>query len=145
MKFVKLIVVALSIVSVCWYCSSCSVKNRSTPSEQDFLTFLEQFGSDSLFQSKHIKYPLPYYYYSDDSDELISKSIDRRDWKFIDFSDDGLGRNLSENAFDVDIEKRDSMNVTYSLRGIDNGIMISYDFTVLDGQWTLIKMTNASD
>ena len=120
-------------------------KNGVTKQSQDytdktFESFFNKFGVNSTFQAQRIKYPLPYLSYPDDSDELTTREISLGQWKYRNLIDDSLSI-----EFEPVIEMKDSLNVVYSQRGIDNGILIMYDFVKEEGKWYLVKMTNASD
>lgn len=126
---------------------SCDSRNNNESNKQSqdqpdetFEFFFNKFGMDSSFQAERVKYPLPYLSYPDDLDELMQREIDFGKWRYRNLSDDSLSE-----EFEPVIEKKDSKSVTYSQRGIDNGILIMYDFSKIRGKWYLIKMTNASD
>jgi hypothetical protein len=139
----------IGLIFLSWF-FACSPKENtrtqtaSGPDEESFEKFIDVFGSDSIFQARHIKYPLPYLFYDDDSDELSTRDINNGEWRFVYFADDSLGKSLPTDAFDVVVEK-DSTTAKYSLKGIDNGILVVYEFTKDQGRWGLVKVTNASD
>ena len=119
---------------------------KTTQSEinMPFKEFFTIFGSDSLFQIANITFPLTYSTF-DIEDNETQILILKKNWKFIDFTNDAKARNYKMNAFEV-ILKKDGNCMIYIKKGIDNGINVNYYFyfSVKKNIWTLKKIIDRS-
>jgi hypothetical protein len=122
-----------------------SETNNSLQSDKTFTDFFNMFSIDSAFQSERIKYPLSYFYYEDYSDSLSSKEIKIGEWRYINFADDSIASTYKEDAYSIEINEKDSINVDYLRKGIDNGISIIYSFEKDGGRWYLTKIMDRSN
>ncbi|TRZ41645.1 DUF4348 domain-containing protein [Robertkochia solimangrovi] len=113
--------------------------------DRDFFRFFGKFKNDSLFQVNKIKFPLQSIYPSDDleSDYNIIDSISQQEYKFINFSRHEDGWKKEINAFNIELENLENIYL-YRLKGIDNGINMTYKFQFIDSCWYLVAMENYS-
>lgn len=111
----------------------------------DFDIFFKEFAKDSIFQKKHIRFPLRSAYYGGDAyDELIVEMVSTKsNFKYIDFTVDATAMQKETGKYTT--EKIKSKNaVHYKLLGYDNGIMISYKFEIINGCWTMVEILDQS-
>ena len=132
---------------------ACAVKNKdessssnpSLQSDNSFDDFFKNFSTDSAYQISRIKFPLKYFSYEDDPDSLTSTDINIGEWTYINFSNDSLAASRKENAFNVEIDRKDSTIVEYLRKGIDNGISMVYSFEKDGARWYLTKIIDQSN
>jgi hypothetical protein len=132
---------------------SCALKSKndaalgtlSIATDRSFEAFFKQFSTDSIFQESRIVFPLRHTFYDVYEDTLTSATINANDWTFIDFRKDSLAVSLKEDAFNIEINKKDSLNVDYLRKGIDNGISMTYSFEKRDSRWYLIDIIDDSN
>lgn len=110
---------------------------------KDFNVFFDRFGSEQSYQMEHIRFPLAFSFPSDDYDRTIDTLISRKDYRFIDFSQDKNALSNETDKFTASIDKR-ADKMIYFRQGYDNGILIAYEFAMIDGCWKLIKITDDS-
>jgi len=124
--------------------SNVNQKIISTYCESDFDVFFKDFARDSVFQKKHIKFPLRCSYYEDiSSNEFVVEIKTKDDFKYIDFTEDSTAMQNETGKYTT--EKIKSKNkVAYKLLGYDNGIMVSYKFEIINGCWTMIEILDES-
>lgn len=113
--------------------------------DSSFKTFFLRFGTDSVFQKSSIKFPVPYHDYVEYADSTSVDLIQEPDWNYINFADDSLARNQTEDAYEISFESNASDQVEYVRTGIDNGINIRYIFIKKDDQWFLEKIIDQSN
>lgn len=117
-----------------------TIRNESLELHSDygFIDFLIEFSNDSIFQTKHIGFPLPNYYLDSSRDyEYAYDSLTSNDWIHLNIIDsmDGL-MSLSINGIE------NLRNVYF--RGVENGIQVHYLFKKVDEEWKLIKVEDYS-
>ena len=114
---------------------------------ETFEEFFEQFGKDSLFQKSRIVNPLRYlvsdYDYEMEKDTIGVELVDRKDYKYFNFSEDKYAMERETEKYTVDIEKLDSIT-KYRHLGYDNGIRYTYTFKLIDGCWYMIEILDES-
>ena len=115
-----------------------------TPKNVDemFKDFFARFASDSVYQKKQIRFPLPYIS-TDIMDHVEEVIIEESDWKYIDFTQDGISDDSGIDEFEVIITREDQ-GFIYLRRGIDNGIYIEYHFEDSGEVWVLTRIHNQS-
>jgi len=104
----------------------------------DFVDFIKQFSSDSLYQKEHVVFPIPNYHVDYDNDyETLYDTIKSDNWRFFQLENDLEGiMTLNEN---VDSDYR-----LIFFRGIENGIHVKYTFRKIGDYWKLIKLEDYS-
>lgn len=105
-----------------------------------FETFLNQFGTDSIFQKERIKYPLAYIYYDHDSlgnfkPNLIS--VSRDEYLYRDFTGDKKPANTIEIT-------KPSDTIYYTLKVNNSGMTIHYKFLFLKDKYHLVEIKDKS-
>ncbi|TCP27981.1 uncharacterized protein DUF4348 [Tenacibaculum skagerrakense] len=123
-----------------------SQSETSTNCISDFDTFFKEFSKNEEFQKSTIKYPLKLTYISDLETNKIETKIyhNSKEWEFINFSQDQKAKNREYDQYTVSVETYDQ-KAFYKLKGIDNGILVIYQFEQIDDCWylTLIKDESA--
>ena len=126
------------ILLVVFFLFSC--QNQSSKEETDFDSFFQKYRSDSVFQVNHIKFPLKCFYIDETEDTTINFT-EKKDWSFDDF------QNNTQSQYDQYefVKNAISSNVvSYEMKGIDNGISVSYKFKLENQKWILIEIEDAS-
>ena len=123
---------------------SCKENKIENECQQDFKKIFEQFGSNSEFQKKHIKFPLSFSFLNDNYDKTIDSIINEKDFHFINFSNDKNAMKNEYDKFKTQTEKIGDDKIIYRRKGYDNGILILYEFKKTDDCWNLIKVSDES-
>ena len=108
-------------------------------SGEEFDDFFVKFSSDSLFQISRIKFPLTEVI-TDMTGETEEITVIKGNWRFIDFKDN---TSLIDGYTYARIEINDIV-VKYEMQGIDNGILIEYNFHKKNNLWYLIEIQDLS-
>ncbi len=125
---------------------SIATRNENDKCDKNFDEFFKKFRIDSTFQSERVKFPLKNVYPSDDlelDDEFVTEYIDQEKYRPIDFSDDDEAYKKELYAYRVEYERLGD-SVLYRLKGIDNGIHMTYEFHFIEECWYLVSIENAS-
>lgn len=100
--------------------------------EEDFLTFLEKFSKNHLFQEERVDFPLTIQHLDVNGDfELVKLEIKREDYSFLNFMRPEEHLDYKQNFVINDNE------AIVENRGVGNGIMIDYYFKKEHGIWKL--------
>ncbi|UII76266.1 DUF4348 domain-containing protein [Flagellimonas sp. HMM57] len=111
---------------------------------QTFDAFFERFAKDSVFQKNRVKYPLEWFYYKDVTDKTTTVEIvEYGSFNYVDFTKDKEAFNSEYDKYEVEIEKKENHNL-YKLLGIDNGIHVTYKFSLIDDCWYLVEILDES-
>jgi len=119
-------------------------KNAENKCPKKFETFFNQFGTDKSFQLNHIKFPLSYSFPSDDYVNTIDSVINKKDFQFINFSEDEKAMESEFDKYEIIITKIREDKMIYKRQGYDNGIFISYEFVWINNCWTMVKILDQS-
>lgn len=112
--------------------------------DTDFDVFFKKFRSDSVFQKKHVRFPLKNTFLdSEGMYEVIRQDVTPAKYKFLDFTGDEEAAHMENGAFTIKIEKQKD-SVFYLARGIDNGIHTDIKFAFINGCWYLVAIEDAS-
>jgi hypothetical protein len=121
-----------------WMLSLINTQTIDSVTEIDFITFLNKFSSDSLFQVEHVQFPLPNYYADPDNDyETTYDSISVNNWRHW-----NLTKTL-EGMMSLNIKSKSPYRKIF-IRGIENGIHVHYTFIQSRNNWKLIKIEDYS-
>lgn len=111
--------------------------------DADFDVFFRKFARDSIFQMKHIKFPLKDSYPSDDYSKTNTDYVALKDCEYFDFTKDKEAYKKETDAYSVkDIKNQDT--VFYNWRGVDNGIYIDFKFVFTNGCWQMVEISDHS-
>ncbi|MDR7210043.1 DUF4348 domain-containing protein [Flavobacterium piscis] len=105
--------------------------------DENFVTFLNNFSRDSIFQISRIKFPLKIKEIDNENMiQLIEKTIPKSEYSKLDFtySKDALTREL--DRYSQKIVFKNNIAVV-EIRGVDNGIYSDFSFEKIDGKWFL--------
>jgi len=121
-----------------------SIENQSAGVE-NFDVFFKRFSKDSVFQKKRTKFPLKIAYYEDvtESEDLTARYVKEKETEPIDFTEDALAMNKETDKFTFKIEKT-ADGMVYKRIGYDNGIYISYIFSLSGNFWFLSEIIDES-
>ncbi|MBL7856352.1 MAG: DUF4348 domain-containing protein [Cyclobacteriaceae bacterium] len=117
---------------------------ESTPAEESFDDFFKKFTTDSLFQVQRVQFPFVLHSWDMDTDRPIMEKIDVKNWKHLplEYKPDYAQRELDAYTQTTKIYT-DSTNL--ELRGVDNGIMVDFNFRNVDGKWFLVSERDYSN
>lgn len=103
---------------------------------ETFGSFIQKFSLDSLFQIRRIQFPLKVNLLNEDLGEIQSWK-EEKNWRRLvieeteDYSMTFYTNRKGEEGF-------------VEFRGIENGIAITYNFKLQEGEWYLVEMTDLS-
>jgi Domain of unknown function (DUF4348) len=112
----------------------------------DFDTFFERFASDSVFQVKHVNFPITEYYSDEDFplDIMERVTFEEEDYAFIDLSKDKVADKREKDPYRIEIEKQND-SIFYRQHGINNYINVTYKFARKDNCWWLVEIQDMTD
>jgi len=118
---------------------------RGRPQKRKGRGFLRgpPFSKDSVFQKERTKYPLKIAYYEDIDEDLSVRYAKETESAYTDFTADTLAMNKKTDRFTFKIEKTDT-KIIYKRVGYDNGIYISYIFSLFGNSWFLSEIRDES-
>lgn len=116
--------------------------------EENFSEFFEKFKSDSSFQVSRIQFPLNAWSYAEDPESpiglgdslIIHHTFTLQDYTFFTFEEN------TEQEYDkYTVETFSEGNTaTVTLSGVDNGISVEYQFSIINGLWHMVKIVDQS-
>jgi hypothetical protein len=111
--------------------------NKVTACE-NFDAFFEQFARDSIFQKKHVDFPMMNYYSDEDFPlDLMERPIDEEEYIFTDFTDD-------KNLYDITIDrKKDTVHYIRTWR--ESYGAMTYTFARKNNCWMLVGFQDITD
>ncbi len=106
----------------------------------DFDTFFERFASDSIFQKKHMNFPVRNTFeYDDDDYYAVHNDITAENYHFLDIVTEkqaGTGENKNVK---VTFTKHEEL-MFYEATGVFDDVSINMTFKLIDGCWYLTEM-----
>lgn len=120
-----------------WYLTGVEPTKITDLPDQEFVNFLVQFSTDSIFQKQHIRFPMKDSFLSDEY-EIESKLIHSADWQFMKMAD-GIN-----NLMVLSIINSKSSYRTIVYRGNENGIFCQSFFVKKNDAWFLYEMSDFS-
>ncbi len=115
--------------------AGCKSNQQDKICDSDFNIFFRKFAGDSVFQKKHVHFPLISYY--NDNDDLKHDQVSENNYTFTDFTND-------EEQYKVSIDiKKDSATYTRFWRE-SYGAMI-YKFARKNNCWMLVEFRDITD
>jgi len=110
-----------------------------------FDEFFERFSKDSIFQKQRVKYPLKWSYYDESYEKLTIDYVMKKDFAYIDFSEDKNAMENESGKYKVFIEKKGKNKINYLLKGYDNGLYMKYIFELDEREcWYLVEIIDES-
>ena len=109
--------------------------------ECSFSDFVKKFSEDSVFQKKHVKFPLEIIsdgYCFVDSDSVSISFVKESEWKFMTLKD-----SIIEGV--KYIHEVGTTSYTVTQWGEDTGIFVVYNFDKSDKTWVLNKIEDHSN
>ena len=109
--------------------------------EFSFPDFVKKFSEDSVFQKKHVKFPLEIIsdgYCFVDSDSVSISFVKESEWKFITLKDS----TIEDIKY---IHEVDTTGYIVTQWGEDTGILIIYDFEKSGKMWILTRIEDHSN
>ncbi|MCU4158365.1 DUF4348 domain-containing protein [Carboxylicivirga sp. A043] len=110
--------------------------------KEQFDLFLAKFSSDTLYQLRHVQFPLEIKNIDiEDNTELVLVSSEQ--WKHLDLRYDENMANREVDTYEQVLEvSSDSCIVIF--KGIDNGIWIDHVFERKNNEWILVRLIDTS-
>ncbi|RZJ72461.1 MAG: DUF4348 domain-containing protein [Flavobacterium sp.] len=134
-----------SKVSVGTLGDTSDMSKSQTSNGDDFDTFFVRFASDSIFQKKHVLFPLENFYSDEDFPlDMMENPIYEEDYAFVDFSGDKSAKALQSNPYKIEVQK-ESDSVFYRQLGIGNYRNITYTFARNRNSWQLVEIKDLTD
>lgn len=122
-----------------WFLQSVGKATLKNLPDTAFIDFLTKFSNDSIYQIKHINFPLPELFTDSEKDyKIASKTIRGEDWEFWKLTYD-INRLVILSNIQLDNRYR---NIFF--RGVENGIWVKYTFEKIKGDWKLIRFEDYS-
>ena len=109
--------------------------------ECSFPDFVKKFSEDSVFQKKHVKFPLEIAFDGtdyEDSDSVSISFMKESEWKFMTLKDSIIDGTKY-------IHKVDTTGYIVTQWGEDTGIFIVYNFDKSGQTWVLTKIEDHSN
>ena len=107
--------------------------------ECSFPDFVKKFSEDSVFQKKHVKFPLKIIFDGTSYEDSVSISfVEESEWKFVTLKD-----SIIEDI--KYIHKVNATNYIVTEWGEDTGILIDYDFEKSGKMWILTRIEDHSN
>ncbi len=118
-----------------WFLVSKEIEELKNGSYKYFIPFLIKFSKDSIYQKRHIKYPLKSSFLNFDTYEDTTVYLPEKDVLTMNF----FGSNYFSFIHNGDIINEEFDNSTILLRGIGSGIYYEYKFKLINGEWFLVE------
>lgn len=123
--------------------STSTVQSESDKVDKDFNAFIEKFSKDAAFQLARTNFPLPVKHYDTGNENDTILYVERSAFVMMDFRKKKSDGRYDQWKQEIVLDKN-STRATIQIRGIDNGIMVDYDFEKRDGRWMFVKVDDAS-
>lgn len=122
-----------------WKLEKVATEPINSLTDADFLRFLERFSADSVYQLKHVNFPLPAPYADDEKNfETTFDTLLAEGWRHLPILEDIEGLLLwNESNFGSTLRQ-------IHLSGIENGINVFYTFQKDSAEWRLVKLEDYS-
>ncbi len=122
--------------------TACGSRNKAkTDCSKDFDSFFEKFASDSLFQKKHVDFPIMEYYSDEDFPlDMMERMTDEDTFETIHFDK----KVKDGKPYEISIDKKTDSVFCYK-KGINNDINIKYTFVCKNDSWFLVAITDTTD
>lgn len=75
----------------------------------------------------------------------MKDSIASCKWILIDFTRDAVSDKKVTDAYETEIKKTGTDEIDYIRRGIDNGILVTFKFRLVEAEWYLEKIVDESN
>lgn len=112
---------------------------------EDFYAFLEKFNREENFQLKRIVFPITVTIPDTQHEGMAptEESVTKYEWEPLDLTYDSTYVTRSYDKYYQTIDFRNDTAVV-ELRGINNGIYADYYFRLIDNEWFLVTLNEAS-
>ncbi|SNY94789.1 DUF4348 domain-containing protein [Flagellimonas pacifica] len=113
--------------------------------DQTFDDFFERFAKDSVFQKNRVKYPMKdSYIESLDPTVIKVDSITYKKYIYLDFTRDKEAMKNKYGKYTVETKIIKDSLIHYFWFGYDNGIHVTYKFSLINGCWYLVEILDES-
>jgi hypothetical protein len=112
--------------------------------EENFSDFFERFKTDSLFQVERVEFPMTIKSWDIDGDKPTTDKLEIRNWRHLDFE---YKHEYAKREIDAYTQETKiyADSAKLQIRGVDNGILIDFEFTKVEGQWFLVSEKDYSN
>ncbi len=110
--------------------------------DKDFMTFIDRFNKDSVFQVSRINFPFQQIQSGIETEKDSIILINKSGFEMMNFT---IKENKSEFDKWKQIIKIEGEKAIIQIRGIDNGIYVDYVFEKQKSKWKFIKVLDKSD
>ncbi|MDI9605174.1 MAG: DUF4348 domain-containing protein [Bacteroidota bacterium] len=121
------------------------VSDTALVAEEEFDLFLQKFSEQRSFQLNRVKFPINVTVPNTDDEGMapIEETIGRYDWEMLDFTYDSTFLTRPYDQY-YQVVRFWNDTAVVEIRGIDNGIYADYYFELIDKQWYLVTLYEAS-
>jgi hypothetical protein len=112
-----------------------TLKKAAVSEPADFDVFFKKFKCDSVYQKAHINFPIKITVTEDERDSVTYIKKDK--WQYVRLT------NNKEDIYKKNQSNKNSLTIQYTVE--DTGILMSFDFTYIEGKWRLTSATDSSD
>ncbi len=112
---------------------------------EEFNKFLKRFSDNETFQLQRIKFPIDVIVpdMSHEGMAPIEESIGKYDWELLDLNYDSTYLTRTYDQYYQVVRLKNDTAVV-EIRGINNGIYADYYFALIDEEWYLVTLYEAS-
>lgn len=122
-----------------------SVDTDGLDTVEEFDQFIQKFSSEKSFQLNRIKFPIQAIVPDTEHEGMapMEESIGKYDWEMLDLTYDSTYLTRPYDQYYQVVRFRNDTAVV-EIRGINNGIYADYYFELVDNQWFLVSLYEAS-
>jgi len=113
-------------------------------SVENFEVFFQRFRNDSSFQITRVKFPWTLMTWEPGTDAPAKQLVDKQVWKHLRFYYEAGYATRQLDAYTQQVKSYGD-TVKLELRGVDNGIMTDYEFTMDNRKWFLVSEKDYSN
>lgn len=118
-----------------------SVDQETITSDRSFDKFIRDFSDDISFQLTRIKFPLAYIFQDEETGEMVTIHISKKEWKAINL----IGNGGFEEEVTISKSTKNSNTKNILIQGVDTGVSVTYRFEKEKGVWYLTKIIDQSN
>lgn len=119
--------------------------NPDFQTAEEFDLFLRKFSDQESFQLNRIKFPISVIVPDADHEGMapMEETIGRYEWEMLDLTYDSTYLTRPYDQYYQVVRLRNDTAIV-EIRGINNGIYADYYFELIDNQWYLVTLYEAS-
>ncbi len=125
--------------------STDSSESEVLQTAEEFDQFLQQFSQRESFQLNRIKFPVKAIVPDSEHEGMapMEEEIGRYDWEMLDLTYDSTFLTRAYDQY-YQVVRFQNDTAVVEIRGINNGIYADYYFELIENQWYLVSLYEAS-